>query len=527
MGLFDWFRRDSSAARRDWLDTAVRVAADAAARHQGLSARRSFEAAETPAWTESWSSTAAELNDDLSRQLPILRARARAQARNNEWAKGHLIHLRTNVLGHSGIRMQSRVRRRDGSADQNVNDRIESAWAEWGRRGTCDVTGRYSWQQIEALALETLERDGELLYRLPRTGPHGVQVHLLNPAVLDHELNRDWQGRRIRMGVEITDDARPVAYWLRAVRAGDMAPDLITVGRHVRVPADQIYHFFEAEECDQLRGYPRLSTGARRLWQVGDFEQAAAVASANAAKREGFFVSPSGEAPPGFADVVVSSVLEQAQAAGKELTADEIQRITQAAHRYSTTMPGQFDTLPSGYDFKAFSSNWPNLDAAAYVKQQLRAWSAARGRSYVTTGNDLEAVNYSSARVGITDEREYYKVRQADLIRFLHEPVAEVWLRMAMLTAPGLLGLPNESTKRYQAARTWQPRRWAGIDPLKEAQSEDLRLARRTTSPQRIMLERGDDPDEIAAEIAEWEARVGPLDGSDAPERNFLPKKSA
>ena len=36
----------------------------------------------------------------------------------------------------------------------------------------------------------------------------------------------------------------------------------------------------------------------------------------------------------------------------------------------------------------------------------LRGWAAARGASYVSLGNDLSDVNYSSAQVGIIAERE-------------------------------------------------------------------------------------------------------------------------
>ena len=52
----------------------------------------------------------------------------------------------------------------------------------------------------------------------------------------------------------------------------------------------------------------------------------------------------------------------------------------------------------------------------------------------------------------------------------------------------------------------------------KEANANDTNLANRLTSPQRIMIERGDDPDEIAAEIKAWEAEFGPLGGNAIPE---------
>ena len=245
-----------------------------------------------------------------------------------------------------------------------------------------------------------------------------------------------------------------------------------------------------------------------------DFEEAAAVASSNAAKRQGFFTSLEGDAPPGFGDTIISSVLEAAKAAGKVLTAEEVQAITSAAEKYATTMPGQFDTLPHGYDFKAYESKWPDVSADGYVKQQLRGWAAARGMSYATLGNDMEAVNFSSGRIGIGGEREQFKRIQGVIVSWLHDQVIAEILPYLVLGTPRL-----DATKIavYQAAVTWQPRRWPGIDPVKEAAANETNIKNRLTSRRRIILERGEDPDEVFAEIEAEEAIFGAPDAAAAP----------
>lgn len=518
MGLLDIFRKpkESAAARADWLQTTVRQVATSV-QSQTLNnlrtAARSFEAAETPAWVDSWPTTAGSINDDLARQLPTLRSRARAAARNDEWAIGYMIKLDDNVLGETGMSLQMRLKKRDRSADKATNDRIEAAFTDWGK--DCEVSG-LSWREVESLALAAGPEDGELLYRF-RTGvgKYGIQIQLLDPSLLDVTLHREWEGRRVRMGIEINDDGRPIAYWIRAVKKGDEHTDSLSVGRHVRIPAKEIRHCFLKKHVTQLRGYPWLSGGARRLWMLHDFENAAAVASTNAAKRQGFFTSLEGDAPPGFSDTIISSVLEAAKAQGKILTPDEVTAITQAAEKYATTMPGQFDTLPHGYDFKPFESKWPDVSADGYVKQQLRGWSTARGMSYVTVGNDLEAVNYSSARVGIVGEREHFKRIQGLLRQWLHLSVfAEVLPYL-------VLGTPSLSATRipaYIEAATFGGRRWQGIDPVKEASADQTNLANRTTSRRRIIQQRGEDPDEVFAEIAEEEKFYGPMTaGASAP----------
>jgi len=513
MGFLDLFRsKPAEPARAEWLASTVQaVAAQAQGRMlQDLRAagQRSFETAETPAWTDSWSTSDVQINDALSRQLPTLWSRASGLARNNEWAQSYLISLDDNVLGHSGIALQMQIKTSDGGKDAAANAALESTFALWGKNA--DVSG-LSWAEVESLALGTLARRGELLYRLVNTGPMKFQIQLLDPTLLDVTLHRDWQGRRIRMGKEIDDAGKCVAYWLQAARTGDLPTAYVTVGKHIRVPANEIRHKYLTEEIGQMRGIPWLTVGARRLWLLHDFEEAAAVASSNAAKRQGFFYTPDGAAPAGFADSIVSSVLDAAKAAGKVLTPDEIQTITAAAEKYSSTVPGQFDTLPHGVQFQAFESAWPNVDAGSYVKQQIRGWAGARGMSYVTLGNDLEAVNYSSARVGILAEREHFKKVQARLRDWLHAEVMDAALPYLVLASRTL---DPTRLEEYRAAVSWQPRRWAGIDPVKEANAAETNLKLKLTSRRRLILERGEDPDEIAAEVAAEDALYGEIDPS-------------
>lgn len=511
MGFLErMFNRESAADRAAWLEASITAAGRQAQDAYLLAARRSFEAAETPAWTDSWPTHAAPINDDLARQLPTLWARSAGLARNNEWAQRYLHELDDGVLGPNGIQLQMRITgARSGQQDKAANKRLESAWLAWSAQA-CEVSG-LTWDAVESLALNTLARRGELLYRL-RPNPRafmGFQIQMLDPMLLDINLNRTWGGNRIRMGKEINDDGLPVAYWLLMAKTGDAPAQYVTMGRHTRIPAAEIRHHYITEEPGQLRGIPWLSVGARRLWMLKDFEEAAAVASSNAAKRQGFFYSPTGEAPPGMADTIVSSVLDAAKASGKVLSSEEIQAIQAAADKFATTVPGQFDTLPLGYQFQSFDSKWPEVSAEGYIKSHVRAWSAARGMSYVSIGNDLEAVNYSSAQVGILSEREHLKKTQNRLRNWLHASVFAAWLPYCILSTPGLN--PSRAAV-YLAGATWQPRRWAPLDPLKQAKADEVNLKHKLTSRRRVQLRNGDDPDEVAAEVAEEEEIYGPIE---------------
>ena len=75
----------------------------------------------------------------------------------------------------------------------------------------------------------------------------------------------------------------------------------------------------------------------------------------------------------------------------------------------------------------------------------------------------------------------------------------------------------------YVAACTWRPRRWAGIDPQKEALANESDLKYGLTSRSRIILERGDDPEEIARERDLDEELFGELPGEVPGQQNPAP----
>ena len=185
------FVRESAAERAEWLNSAVQAVGQRAYSSQVSSARqsRSFEAAETPAWTDSWPTHAAPINDDLSRQLVTLRARARGLARNNEWATNYLLKLDDNVLGENGFVLQMRLKNAAGEPDARLNTLIETAWLDWC--DNADVSG-LTFREVETLALASLPQDGELLYRFRRgAGPYRMQLQILGADLLDVTLRRD------------------------------------------------------------------------------------------------------------------------------------------------------------------------------------------------------------------------------------------------------------------------------------------------------------------------------------------------
>ncbi len=460
--------------------------------------QRSLLASLTTADVASWGSDAEHINTDTSAGLATARARSRDAARNYGTARRFLGMVHSNVLGPFGVRYQSRVRTGAGSLKSSVNDNLESAWKAWGSRGACDVTGRYSWKQVQRLVLRHVAVDGEVLIRfLPGRGPHRIQIQIIRADALAITLHQDLSGgRRVRQGVEVDADGRVLAYHLRTDASVDMVSEHVPGSRAgiKRVPADEIIHLMLAEEADQLRGVPWMSTALKKLHQLEDFAQAGLNKARESAKRGGWFKSATDAGPP-------PPLHDGEDAEGK----------------FATLQDGTWEQLPPGLEAQPFENEYPNIEYGQFVKDCLRQIANAFGTSYITLGNDLEAVNYSSGQLGLEGERTLWQELQQWFISDFVEPVFRRWLSYAALAAPQLSSLAFDKLDLYADAARWQPHRWQPLDPLKTTEAHRARIDARLTSPQRVISESGDDPDEILAELQEWQDKTANLKPPAAP----------
>ena len=86
----------------------------------------------------------------------LARAKARHLERNSEIVNSILNALSRNVVGN-GFNLQVR------SADDEWNSAVEELWSEWSRPGNCDVTGRYSLNQLLSMVVRRKFVDGAAL----------------------------------------------------------------------------------------------------------------------------------------------------------------------------------------------------------------------------------------------------------------------------------------------------------------------------------------------------------------------------
>ena len=443
-------------------------------------ARRGFEAAKVDRLTARWLATSKAIDEELRGELDALRSRSRDLFKNNEYAAKFGRMVRNNVVGPEGFILQGRVMDANGVSDRSANKAIEAAYWRWMRPGNCDITGKYSYNDLTRILAFSLARDGEILLRRFRGkgfGEFGYQLQVLDVQRIDTTLNRPRtaNSNAIVMGIEFDGYQRPVTYYFRNNRTDALAePE--------SVPASEIIHRFIAQEPEQSRGVPWLHAAMRRLNDLNGYREAAVIAARIGASKMGMYVSPDGTPP----------------------TADDQ---TDEGDFIEDLEPGTFGVAPAGYDFKTFDPTYPHEQFDAFNRATLRGIASAAGVAYSGLANDLTDVNFSSIRSGVLEERDEWMVIQNWLIGAILTPIFEEWLEFSLLGGKILLdnGTPLPAAKLAKfREHVFQPRRWGWVDPLKDIKASVEAINNGLDSPQRIAAQQGRDIEDVLDDIAAY-----------------------
>jgi len=459
----------------------IRHARNAQAVQTSARAKRMYGGAEFGRTTADWVANGTTADSELVTSLRPLRNRSRQLCRDNEYAKNAKRVVKLNVVGR-GIKLQAQVKKRRGDAfDDKTNDAIEAQWKHWTAAKRCHTAGKLSWARLQQLIMDGVFESGEILVRIIRKKFADSRVMMALEIIESDQIVETWTGRvsetgnEIRMGVEVDEWQRPVAYWLHPRHPGDtMASATLASSNFVRVPADEIIHIALFERPYQTRGVPWLHATLVKLRHMGGYEEAEIIAARSSAAIMGFRQKPEVDIPGDGAE-----------------DADDVMD----GERVTDMSPGIILDLEPGETFQGFNPTRPNAALDPFMRFMLRSVAAGVGVSYESLSRDYSQSNYSSSRLALLDDRELWSILQEWLVETLCQPVFEAWLEMAVLG--GVLQLPAYETapEVYQAIR-WAPRGWKWIDPAKEgaAAKSDVRSGFATLTD--VLAEKGEDIEE-------------------------------
>jgi lambda family phage portal protein len=423
--------------------------------------------------TMDWIASILSADQEIKGNMRLLRARARELSRNNPVAKSYLKILTSNVLGEKGIGYQPQVRNNDKTLNSAFNEKIEDAWCEWGKKGNCTADGKLSFRGVQTLVLKNIATDGEVFVRQVRgfNNKFRFAVQIIDADQVDHLFSRfmSKSENEIRMGIEVDEWGRPVAYHVNLKHPSDLGGSLL----RERIPADQILHLYDPERVNQTRGITWFHPCMVEMRMLGGYVEAELVAARTGAAKMGFLK---------YTDA----------SAFVEPNPDAKYRIE--------AQPGVIETLPPGLDFQAWSPDHPASAFPAFVKAMIRFVASSMGVSYNALASDLEGVNYSSMRSGLLIERDQWKMLQSFMKEQMLQPIFESWISMALLSAS--LVLDSRDPARFLAGK-WEPRGWMWVDPLKDVQSGILAIGAGLTSRDALVAEQGGDVEEIFEQLRE------------------------
>lgn len=102
--------------------------------------QRGFKGALKTRFTNWLLNSFTKINVDTKYEFKQLISRVRDLSKNNEVFRSHLNNLEKSIIGKQGFRLQSLVKSDSGELNTAVNDELELAWYDFGKRSNGYIT---------------------------------------------------------------------------------------------------------------------------------------------------------------------------------------------------------------------------------------------------------------------------------------------------------------------------------------------------------------------------------------------------
>jgi lambda family phage portal protein len=419
----------------------------------------------------------------LQNNLLTLRDRCRDMDRNNPWIRRYLEACEDNILKPRvafSLQMQCTFPPDFKKPDKMARDLIEMKWAEWSQKKNCTSNGEDSLFEVCRLSVRSQKRDGGILIRKikdPNINQFGFALRMIEIDHLDHNYTTKLSnGSRVVMGVEKNSQDKVTAYYLLEGHPGDLLFGG-NQGNRIRVPADEIIHYYRKERVTQSIGVPEIAPVVVRNRHLDQYEEAELVASRKGAAKGVYFINAQGNQYKG----------ESAE------TSDDASSDGEGA-QLSDTEPGQDEQLPAGTEVVPYDPKHPTDAFGEFLKYSLLGISAGSGISYMTLTGDLSQANYSSLRSGSLSERKGWIKAQGHMIENLILPIFDEWLPAAILN--GAIKLPYSKLAQFNRPK-FIGCRWEWVDPEKDVNAATKAVDAGFTSRSQICDETGEDFEEV------------------------------
>ena len=460
---------------------------------------RMYEAAISTAMTQDFVPTYGSANAEILTSLDVVRGRCRTLCKDDPTAKAALRVFKNNVVGDDPFPLEMQVGSwsADGKTytlETETNRKIKEAWDEAGLPENCTARGEMSrmemLQCVEASAL----RDGSVLARHHRAFPNnkfGYAIELIESDRLQTAYQGYWGQNPIRFSIERDLTYQyPVAYWILNRHPGDLfgyQSKPTDIFRN-RIPADEIIHFNNLRDrAEQDIGFPEFDSVAQPLHRNKQFD----IAHVNAAIRgacKAFYLTrpiPTGIQYAGDPSSQLGALGGGGYGSGQTPATNAN---TGGANKFNNLRPGEAELMEWGIEPKLLDPKFPIESATGFKKDNLKTTASGMGLSYAAISSDYEGFSFSTARAAQIPERDYFKVRQNNMILCFVRKYFNEWLKYAILSGQ----LPIEYLSRLEELRkaaNFIGKRWPYVNPQDDAKTDIMLVEAKLKSRSAVLRE--------------------------------------
>lgn len=462
-------------------------------------------------------------------------SRARSLDENNGWINGGLDRRVESVIGVN-IRLSAQpvyeLLNRDFEWRRKWASSVQARFKVWANdiEHRNDTRGRLTFGAQAKLAYLNYARDGECIAEIrdKRRGlTNTTNVLLFEPERISTPPGlQHMEGPRLRDGIEYDEDGRPVGYHIRSGHPADPSPSRMPE-RWDYVPAKgrtgraRIVHVFSPRRAEQNRGISRLAEAMLPAKMLDRVDRAEVNAALKSALFSLFIKSP------GTTDDLESALASDGNEEDLDPWID-----TYLSHRASNPIVldgAQVTHLLPDEDVVTPEATRPNSNYPDFARFILQKVAGSLGVSYPQLSQDWAGINYSSARALLNELwRSFLEDRRYFTQSFL-TPIYAAWLEVEV--ANGDVKVPGGPANFYRNKTAICMAEWIGpgrgsVDPLKEANGNNLDEAAGRKSTVESILESGRDPDDVLSEEA-WYVAERERRGLAAVNRNVKADASA
>jgi len=359
------------------------------------------------------------------------------------------------------------------TGDDGLNDQVKAYIDERMTAEKCDASGVMDFVGMAKIGVRSVWTDGdELLAKKPA----GSMLAFESDQIATPTDRENIKGKRIVQGVELNDNNKPVAYWVKQRKTNNDYGIINVGGEYKRITAANAIVPAYRKRFGQSRGVPYLASilgTFERFNNYLDFEQFAAEQNAMI----GWKITRKSES-------LLPGDVDNTDGESKD-TFDKMQQMER----------GMIFDLEEGEDIGMIGADRPGVNFDKYVIMCCRLIGVGVGYPLELMLLDYSKTNYSSGRMGMAEAKRMFRSWQL----FAGTKICMPWYKWQIARGIASGELPANANL-FNVRLQWPA--WEMIDKKKEADGDNIAINNRSKSVSQCIRERGDVPKDVFEEIA-------------------------